>query len=215
MVNQKKVLIVGGTSSIVPGIINKLEEYNYVIDLMTFRTPGKQYGDYKWQNLDLENKDSLDDLLSIMPKNYYSKILFVSGNSLGNYNGNVPYDELQKFYDSFLLRYNFLIKESCKSLTDDGQIVYISSIAANIPIFDADYSAAKAGVQAFVRSLSLSMKTNQSSFSISPGLIHGSKVFKEIDYHGDETKLATIDQIAEIIATADKTYNGRVIEIGY
>ena len=215
MVNQKKVLVIGGTSSITPDIINKLELNGYVIDLMTFRQPNKEYGNYNWQYLNLEDMSSVENLLKIMPENYYSKILFISGNSLGQYNGNVPFKELQIFYDAFLLRYNFLIKESCKSLSDDGQIVYISSIAANIPIFDADYSAAKAGVQAFVRSLSCSLKPNQSAFSISPGLIYGSRVFEDMNYEGDITKLASKDQIADIIANADKSYNGRVIEIGY
>ena len=215
MVNQKKVLVIGGTSSITPNIVNKLELNGYTIDLMTFRQPNKEYGNYKWQYLNLEDISSVDNLLKIMPENYYSKILFVSGNSLGRFNGNVPYDELEKFYNAFLLRYNFLIKQSCKSLSEDGQIIYISSIAANVPILDADYSAAKAGVQAFVRSLSCSLKPNQSAFSISPGLIYGSRVFEEMGYSGDVSKLATIDQIASIIVDADKSYNGRVIVIGY
>lgn len=212
---NKNVLIIGGTSSIVPKMIEDLEGDGYSIKLITFRQKEKIYGDYNWMYLNLEDMNSLNELLKVVVEDTYEKIIFVSGNSLGNYGREVPYDALQVFYDAFILRYNFLIKECSKRLSDSGQIVYISSMAANVAIDDANYSAAKAGVQAFVKSLSCHLKPNQSAFSISPGLIYGSRVFYEQNYAGDYTKLASIDQIANIIVKADKTYNGRVIEIGY
>ncbi len=212
---NKNVLIIGGTSSIAPKMIEDLEDKGYSIQLITYRQKDKIYGDYNWLYLNLEDMNSVEETIKAASQNTYEKIIFVSGNSLGNYGRDVPYDALQVFYDAFILRYNFLIKECSKYLSDTGQIVYISSMAANVAIEDANYSAAKAGVQAFVKSLSCHLKPNQSAFSISPGLIYGSRVFYEQNYAGDHTKLASIDQIANIIANADRSYNGSVMEIGY
>lgn len=212
---NKNVLIVGGTSSIVPKMIELLEDNQYSIELMTFRQKNKIYGEYNWLYLDLEDINSVEDLLNVASQKTYEKIIFVSGNSLGNYGNDVPYSALQVFYDAFLLRYNFLIKELSKFLNDTGQIVYISSMAANVAIGDANYSAVKAGVQAFVKSLSFQLKNKQSAFSISPGLIYGTPAFNQQNYEGDVNSLASADKIAEIIVNADHSYNRRVIEIGY
>lgn len=212
---KKNVLIIGGTSSIVPEIIKQLEDQGYSIDLMTYRQKDKIYGDHNWTYLNLEEESSVLNFIEKMPIDHYSKIIFVSGNSLGNYKSDIPYDVLKQFYDSFLLRYNLIINESTKSLCDDGQIISISSIAANRPIPDANYSAVKAGVQAFVRSLSCSLKPNQSAFSIAPGMIYKTRAFDEMNYEGDISKFCTPEQIASVIASADKSYNGRVIELGY
>ena len=199
MSNIKKVLILGGTSSIAKEIINSLEQKQYSVELMTYRQKNKIYGDYRWEHLDLEDKGSVYRFIDLMSKDRYSKIIFLPGNSLGPTHKGYPYERLESFYNSFLLRYNVLIGEASKSLCDNGQIIFISSLAANRPIPDAHYSSVKAGVQAFVRSLSCSLKEDQIAFSISPGAIDSS--IKE--------------QIAKIIAEADKSYNGRVIEIGY
>jgi NAD(P)-dependent dehydrogenase (short-subunit alcohol dehydrogenase family) len=212
---NKNVLIVGGTSSLAPKIIEDLENKGYTIDLITYRQKNKVYGEYNWVYLDLENIDSVNELIKSVKQKIYEKLIFLSGNSLGNYGREVPYEALQVFYNAFLLRYNFLIKECSKYLSDTGQIVSISSMAANVAIEDANYSAAKAGVQAFVKSLSCQLGPNQSAFSISPGLISGTKAFYDQNYTGDVSVLASIDKISEIISNADKSYNGCVIEIGY
>jgi NAD(P)-dependent dehydrogenase (short-subunit alcohol dehydrogenase family) len=215
MSNEKKVLIVGGTSCIAKEIIEALESNQYKINLMTFRQQWKIYGDYTWAYCDLEEVDSVNNLIDLIKKDKYSKMIFLPGNSLGPVVGEHSYEQLEAFYNAFVFRYNFLIKEASKCLTEDGLIISISSIAANIAINDAHYSAVKAGVQAFVKSLSLKLRPNQSAFSISPGLIYNSTTFNRQKYTGDISELATKDQIAKIIANADKSYNGKVIEIGY
>jgi NAD(P)-dependent dehydrogenase (short-subunit alcohol dehydrogenase family) len=88
-------------------------------------------------------------------------------------------------------------------------------MAANKPIRDANYSAVKAGVQAFIMSLSVSLNKDQSAFSISPGLIYDTRAFYDSNYKEDISSLATKEQIANIILNADKSFNGKVIEIGY
>jgi NAD(P)-dependent dehydrogenase (short-subunit alcohol dehydrogenase family) len=211
----KEVLIIGGTSCLTPEIIKELSLEKYCIGLMTFRQENKIYGDYNWFYLNLEDILSIKKLLKLIENKKYKKIIFLSGNSLPNFGIDASYDIIQNFYDSYLLRYNFFIKESCKSLADDGQIIYMSSMAANCSVQDPHYSAVKAGVQAFVRSLSDNLKPNQSAFSIAPGLIHDSIAFHEQKYQGDVKKLASKEQIAKIIANSDSSYNGKVIHLGY
>ena len=214
MINEKKVLIVGGTSCIAKEIIYELESKDYTIDLMTYRQESKIYGNYNWVRLELEQEETVNNLIDLIKDKKYSKIIFLPGNSLGNHEA-VTYKRLEEFYQAFSLRYIFLIQEASKCLSDDGQIISISSIAANVPIRDAHYSAVKASVQAFVKSLSCLLKPDQSAFSISPGLIYDSIAFNQQNYDGDVSKLATKQQIADIISNADKRHNGKVIEIGY
>jgi NAD(P)-dependent dehydrogenase (short-subunit alcohol dehydrogenase family) len=199
MNNAKNVLIIGGTSSLSKDIVKLLEANEYTIQAMTFRQSSRVYGDYKWVPLDLIRLDQVNEIIGLMNANKYSKIIFLSGGTLDPNIKEHSYETIEYFYKSFIMHYSLLIQESSKSLDRDGQIIFISSRAANLPSSDPYYSAAKAGIQAFVRSISLILKENQSAFSIAPGAIDSS----------------IKDQIAKIIAEADKSYNGRVIEIGY
>jgi NADP-dependent 3-hydroxy acid dehydrogenase YdfG len=193
----KSVLIIGGTSSLAKPIISKLENQGYTIDLMTYRQEDKKYEDYSWVYLDLENQQNVNEFIYRHHKNKYSKIIFLSGNSLGKEIKQVDPRATSNYYQSYLINYVSIIISLLKYLDDEGQIIFISSIAANIPIQDAHYSAVKAGVEAFIRSLSIQLKENQSAFSIVPGTI--------TDF--------TREQISSIIADSDKTYNGMSIDI--
>jgi NADP-dependent 3-hydroxy acid dehydrogenase YdfG len=194
---MKKVLIIGGTSSLAKPIISKLENNGYEIVAMTFRQIDKIYNNYTWIKLDLYDKNSIDMFFDFLPKQFYSKIIFLSGNSLGKSYKNVNEDEMLSFYDAFLINYISLIIDLTKILEYDGQVIFVSSIAAKIPIQDAHYSAVKAGVEAFVRSASSQLLDNQSMFSISPATITDSMR----------------EDIANLVLNADSSYNGKTIDI--
>ena len=194
-----KVLIIGGTAYTSRVVVDYLEKNNYIVDLMTYRQENRIYGNYNWQHLDLENNDNVLDFINKIPKNYYSKIILMPGNATGTAFDDISYEDLKKYYESYSFNYILLLTKLMDSITEYGQIISISSIAANLAINDIHYSAVKAAVQACVKSLSLYVKENQSIFSISPGTIF------------EETK----HTIAQTIIDSDKTYNGKVIEIGY
>jgi NADP-dependent 3-hydroxy acid dehydrogenase YdfG len=194
---MKKVLIIGGTSSLAQPIISKLENNGYEIAAMTFRQVDKIYNNYTWIKLDLYDKHSIEMFFTFLPKHFYSKIIFLSGSGLGRSYKDVAEDEMISFYDAFLINYISLIMNLTHMLEFDGQIVFISSIAADIPIQDAHYSAVKAGVEAFVRSASSQLSDNQSMFSISPATITDSMR----------------EDIANLILDADTSYNGKTIDI--
>jgi NADP-dependent 3-hydroxy acid dehydrogenase YdfG len=215
MVNNKKILVIGGTSSITPAIINELALSGHTVDLMTFRQEQKKYGEYNWVYLKLEDNDSVKNFIQSLPNSYYSKIIFTIGNSIGESGVDIPEDDLKIFYESFIFRTISIINQCIKSLKEDGHFVFISSVAANQPINDANYSAVKAAVQAFVKSLSTTIKPSQVAFSIAPGLIYDTQAFYESEYKWDIDKLCTKEKIAKTIAEANLDTNGKVIEIGY
>ena len=194
---MKKVLIIGGTARLAKPIISKLESNGYEISAMTFRQPDKIYGNYTWIKLDFYDKNSIINFLDFLKLNFYSKIIFLPGNSLGKIYKDVSENEMISFYNAFLINYIFLIVNLSNRLDYDGQIIFISSIAAKIPIQDAHYSAVKAGVEAFVRSASSQLLDNQSMFSISPATITDSMR----------------EDIANLILNADSSYNGKTVDI--
>jgi NAD(P)-dependent dehydrogenase (short-subunit alcohol dehydrogenase family) len=196
---MNKVLIIGGTAKSCKSIINNLEKEHYVIDLMTYRQKNKIYGNYNWKYLDFENYNSVLNFIKDLPQKYYNKIIFLSGNSISNNIENININDLKLFYDSYLFNYNLLITNSIKSLDENGQLIFISSIAANKAIDDVHYSAVKAGNQALVKSLSIYAKDNQAIVSISPSTIT------------EELR----QEIVRIILSISKNDNGKVFELGY
>lgn len=196
---MKKVLIIGGTSSLAKPIISKLEKNGYEIDALTFRQAEKinLEKNYTWIKLDLYDTKSIEMFFSFLPDNFYSKIIFLAGSGLGKSYKDVDALEMESFYKAFLLNYISLIINLSNRLDFDGQLIFISSIAAKIPIQDAHYSAVKAGVEAFVRSASSQLSQNKSMFSISPATITDSMR----------------EDIADLILNADVSYNGTTIDI--
>jgi NAD(P)-dependent dehydrogenase (short-subunit alcohol dehydrogenase family) len=196
---MNKVLIIGGTARSSKLIIKSLEKENFIIDLITYRQKNKIYGEYNWKYLDFEDYESVLNFIRDLPVNYYSKIIFLSGNSISDNITKINIKELKLFYDSYLFNYNLLIINCIKSLNENGHIIFISSVAANKAILDAHYSSVKAGNQALVKSLSLHVKENQAMISISP-----STITEEIR-----------NDMVNIILSVNKNDNGKIFELGY
>ena len=197
--------------------MDTMESEGYKISLCTYRNKNKAYGDYNWVQLDLESQTSVDNFISNLEPNYYSKIIMLPGNTLGNFKSfkDVPLDDLGFFYNAYSFNYIWVAQSCIEALAEDGHLVYMSSMAANTAIEDAHYSAVKASVQAFIKSISISLSGGRVAYSISPGLIYDTNAFDHSDYKGDISDLVTKEQIAQLILDADSTYNGKVIEIGY
>ena len=102
---MKKVLIIGGTSSLAKPIIFKLEKNGYEIDALTFRQSKKinLKKNYTWIKLDLYDAKSIDMFFSFLPNNFYSKIIFLAGSGLGKSYKDVDALEMESFYKAFLL----------------------------------------------------------------------------------------------------------------
>jgi NADP-dependent 3-hydroxy acid dehydrogenase YdfG len=217
---SKKVLIIGGNATMCDGIITELEKNKYEIDLLTYYDSTKiNNNNYKWKFLNLLDQDSTDSFINSLEDDYYDKIICTPTYWSGTNNPFVTTREyLNEVYGKFVINYMVLIRNLLKKITKDGHIIYISSIAANIPVDMVDYSAAKAVMQAYVSAISKKAKDNQVIYSIAPEMIYETIAF----YHRDKDnflepidKLIKKEQIAKVILNANLSYNGNVVIMGY
>jgi len=191
---KENILILGGTSH----TMKILASYNfYNIEDITYYNKNEIYGKYDWTYLDMGDFSTIDLFLTKINDKKYSKIIFAIGNSFVGDENNI--EELVLFYKAYLINYIYLINNLIKNLKSNGQIIFISSIASEIPIQNAHYSAVKAGVEAFIRSKSISMKENQILYSISP-----STISQEI-----------AKQICQVIMFSNYTVSGKTIKVGW
>lgn len=193
---MKNVLVVGGTSSIFNFLSKDLEEKNYLISLVSYRNKFKINSKYNWQYLDLENKESIDNFIN-KANNKYKKIIILSGNAFPSDYLNLDFKKIKIYYDSYLFNYIYLVYNLFNFLDEDGHLILISSLVANVPYEDFNLSAVKGAIQSFARSFSLYAKNEQAIFCISPPTIT------------DDIR----KNISKIILNADKSYNGKLIEL--
>lgn len=193
---MNNVLIIGGTSSLAPFICKDLKENEYQINLMTYRNYNKINNLYKWEYLNLENIDSINVFINNL-KGKYKKIIILPGNAYNESVDQIDFNKLKMYYEHYIFNYIYLSYNLLKFLENDGQMISISSIAANMPVKDANYSAVKGAIQSFFRSLSIDAKPEQAIFSIAPPTIN------------DDIR----KEISNIILNADRSYNGALIQL--
>lgn len=216
---MKKVLIIGGDSSLCEGIISIMENEGYDIDMLTYFDNKKINKKYNWHHLDLMNEESVDSFINIPKDNYYDKIICAPTYNSGT---NNPFITNRKYlsdvYGKFVINYMIIIRSLLKKITKDGHIIFISTISANVPTDMVDYSATKSAIQAYVSSISKKTKGGQAVYSIAPGMIYDTPSFYERDEeHSIEPaeRLIKKEEIAKIILNADESYNGNVVIMDY
>ena len=164
------------------------------------------------------SEESVNNLINILPDNYYDKVICVPTYNSGTRN---PFETTREYlvnvYGHFTVNYMILIRSMFKKITDSGHIIYISTDAAQGPSDMVDYSAAKGAMQNYVRSLSTKTKENQVVFCIAPSMIYESMPYYQHgpgNYDNDVDKLVRKEDIAKIIVDATKDDNGKIIRIG-
>lgn len=221
MLKNKNALIIGGTASIADTIVQHLDN-NYNVDLTSSYIKKineydlHKYKNVKWFELDLHSYDSLLDFINKIPNEHYSIVVILSMNSPGNFFNNTV-DELKNFYSNYLVNNMLLGKFLLEKITNTGKIIYLSSIASAKPVPQINYSTVKGALQSFYTSLSTHSKTNQSIFSIMPGLIYDTPAFdkvKDFDSSYDIQLLATKEEIANLIINSGINENGKIIRLG-
>jgi|GEM_PF-2702232 len=221
---MKKVLIIGGSSSICDGIVDYLEKNDHEIDLMTYRNEQnkkniKNFEKYKWVHLDLLSQESTEKIIFELPDFYYDKIICVPTYPSGQ---REPLKTTRLFWEElfgkFIINYMDLIRNLIfKKLKNDGHFVFMSSEAANSITDMHDYSAAKATIQSYVRSLSKKSK-NKTIFVIATTGIYKSLSYYnhgEDYYKHDPDRWVMKEDIAKIIVEADKMDNGNIFTLGF
>lgn len=221
---MKKVLIIGGNSSICDGIITYLEQNKCVIDLLTYRSDMhkkniKDHEKYNWKYLDLTNQANTENFILELPDNYYDIIVCVPTYESGGRNPlETPREYLEIVFGKFIVNYMDLIRNLIfKKLKEDGQFTFISSESANAPTDMHDYAAAKSTIQSYVRSLS-KKADKKTIFVIATTGIYESLPYYQHgrDYYSfDLDRWVYKEQIAKIIVDATRKDNGNIFTLGF
>lgn len=221
---MKKTLVIGGNSTIIDDVVEKLEKNDYEITLMTYRAEQnlkkfRNYEKYTWKYLNLLEENSVVDFISRIPDNYYDLVIFTPTHESGQRD---PLATTREYYEDlfgkFLINSMDLIRNLIfKKMKNDATFVFTSSEAANVPTDMHDYATGKAALQAYVRSLS-KKASDKTVFIIATTMIFESSSYEHHGpdyYKNDQGRLVYKDQIADIILKSDKDDNGKIFTLGF
>jgi short-subunit dehydrogenase len=222
---MKKVLIIGGSSSICDEIVLYLEKNDCFIDLLTYRYEEnkkniKNNEKYQWMHIDLTHNGSTLSAIKNIKEDYYDIIVCVPTHASGGRDPMATSREyLEELYGKFIINYIDLIRNLIfKKLKKDGKFVFISSEAANAVTDVHDYAAAKATIQAYVRSLAKKAEEKTIIVIATTG-IHGSLAYHQHggdDYYKfDMDRWVQKEQIAKIIVDSTRKDNGNIYTLGF
>lgn len=221
MSNDKRSLIVGGTSSIAKDIVDLLKKQNYSLDLTCssfkkLKQKDIHYENVNWIELNFNDNESFGNFIDEIKNNIYDIVVILSMSSPGDFLENSEND-LRSFYGNYLVNNMLLGKNLLKNLTANGKIIYVSSIASSKPVPEVNYSTIKGALQSFYTSLSTKVKMQQTIFSIVPGLIYDTPSFyncSPLVYNNNVNILTKKEDIANLIVSSNFLHNGKIIRLG-
>ena len=224
--STKQVLIIGGTSSLAGKLSAFAKEESYDVTA-TFRGNISKDRDprIKWANLELSQKESVEEFFDELSDIKYDRVLFLVGAVTNKYFLDMSYSEMLHYYSTYVVNSLYLLQKCSSLLKMTSNIIVMSSRAGSNASYDVHYSAVKSALEAYVRSSAKSLGKNQSIVAVSSGLIEGSKMYLDMKpEHRNSHKiraggsLVTIDELCAQIWSlkADKTIknNGKTIYIG-
>ena len=182
---MKKILIIGGNSSIAPAIIKKfIDKGNYVITTYSDKCNKVNLSgeNLKPIHLDLENDKSIDK---------FTKQLFGITNRIDVaifLSSILPGKKFTKYSDidiDKVMAVNFtgqikLLHRLFKIFKKNSSILMFSSISGHKGSYDPIYSASKGALNSFVKSIIPHLPKGVRINNIAPGLIEGSTMFKNM-----------------------------------
>ncbi len=175
--------------------------------------------------LDLGSTESIGLFLEGLSDQKFSRIIFLAGKLTERHLPNIPLDFLADYYGQFVTGMLYVMQEIKINLAADGNILALSSRAANHSSYDFHYSAAKGALQAFVMSFSKFMDRDQSIVAVAPSLIDNTNMRRSMSQENvDKHKaragncILELDEVASFIwnltPSLTKISNGRTLEIG-
>jgi NAD(P)-dependent dehydrogenase (short-subunit alcohol dehydrogenase family) len=226
--NRKRILLVGGDSSLARNLIAYAKSENYEIHKTNRGLEGcKQNPDFENTHyLDLESLVSIDNFLHTIANVDFIQIYFLIGKLSRIEPLDLNYSITRSYLETYSTNTCYLIDKLLLQLsqTEKSRFVFISSRAASKKSYDALYSASKASVSAFIRSRSNFLPSNQVAVSIETGLILGSKMNYQMKSEESKHlklsngKLLTVDEFVTLLWTLDfddlSSRNGSVFHLG-
>ena len=227
MKNTSKILLIGGTSSIAPQLINKFLQEGYMITA-TYRNKDKSRvtsDSLYWVHLDLNSRRSVSDFVIEIRESEFDRVIVLIGSTF-----KLEYDQsdieiLNSYYTNYVSSINFLIIQSLARLKPLGNLVAFSSRAGSRPSYDVHYAAAKGALESLVQSIAPKLRDMQSVICIAPSLVEDSEMYSEMSQENiqkhkarSNQKLLTISEIVEFTfeMSPQVTFkiNGRTIPLG-
>jgi NAD(P)-dependent dehydrogenase (short-subunit alcohol dehydrogenase family) len=220
----KKLLIVGGTSVLSESLAQLAGIENYEIHSTSRGGKICSYANNQY-DLDLSCLGHVEDFLNVISPHKYERIIVLTGKASGIEVNAKASEAINAYYTAHLVNTVHLIDKLLMNLDTQGNLIYISSIAATNSSFDCHYSAVKAGVTAYIKSRSRFLEINQSSFSIAPSLIEGTKMHLEMSAQvvashlvRNKGRLISVDEVSKYIWALKPEFtmaiNGQLISVG-
>ena len=215
------LLIVGGTSSLSPQILDHAIANGYTVTATSRSNKKPRSENVRWINFDLEAENEPQNFLNNIKGESYTHIIFLIGETSLEYKNKSQYLNL---HFSRTLELLDGLQDALDPI-NRASLIYLSSRAAIHPSYDPYYSAVKGGIVSAVRSFSLRSKPNHFMISVVPGLIIGTTMFHEMSEESRvdhmnraNNKLLTKEEFAEglfqIISNLQNVKNGEYITIG-
>lgn len=227
MIKEKKIIIVGASSSIGSAIVSK---FNSPKTRLIVTHHSKQNIKFEENvhsvKLDLEKNKSIGNFIKEVHLilSHIDTIIFLAGILPGkNLKEYIPSD-IEKVMTVNFTGQAKVIKGLLPLLDSNSQVIMISSISAQKGSYDPIYAASKGAILSFVKSLAVGLGGVRVN-AIAPGLIEDSKMYKEMsedrqELHKSQTanrQLLNISDLADIVYDMSKNHwkhlNGACIDL--
>jgi NADP-dependent 3-hydroxy acid dehydrogenase YdfG len=204
---RKQLLVVGGTSSFAPFLMQKALENDFFVHA-TYRDKSKIRIDrnIQWHLLDLSNIASIEDFLDSLVDMQFTKIIILSGSLYPSDLDTPRIESLQDYYSTNLSVLVYLILKLVAHLEANGTVSVMLSRAARSTSFDFHYSSVKSGLKAFIESYNPQLSDGKRIYGISTGLVENSRMFHDMPKENREKhrrlaggKLITLVEVCESV----------------
>ena len=223
---KKNLLLIGGSSDIGSDLINLIDKKKYNI-YYTYNSNKKKINNVNSFQIDLSSLEDIDKLIQHLKKKKikFDNVIFLQGViyslSLSKYTD-------EKIYNTFLvntLSIIFITKKILTLLKKDSLVVLVSSISGSRGSYDPIYSASKAALHGFTKSMSQWLTPKTKIICLCPGPVKETSNFKRFskkrqDFHIKKNplkKLINSKEFARILLDVTKPHwkfaNGSIIEI--
>jgi len=207
--NNKTLLIVGGSSSIGDFVINKFDTNGY--DVISSFSSNKTNNDKVLKNIQLDLTSNTSIKLFIKELSEANKsinaVVFLSGVLPGKSLSEYSMEDINKVFSINIIGQIQLISMLQPIKSRKVRILMMSSISAQRGSFDPIYASSKAAISGFTKSMMSTLPKDATINAIAPGLIEESAMFDEMtnerqDFHKNQIhsgKLLLGSDLADII----------------
>lgn len=178
---MKKVLVLGGSSSVAENFLIKALTEGYEI---TATTRKKEFclekSSLRWEYLDLDSEHSILNFIASVSEIKFDVILDFIGKTSKSESQNFDFADLNNYFKSQITNHVYLLLRIKELLSVNGSLIYLSSRSVEYGSFDIPYAASKAAIHNSFFSLKNKLLSGQKIINVLSGLIEDSTMFKEM-----------------------------------